>query len=808
MGNTRLKLWRMSLPVLICLLVGGGMFIFPLAQPAAAATDGYSISNGEGPNHRPGMAISPDSSKVCNVWTTFNNSPNRTYVRIYSTANGSWSPDLSQSAYNVAGNSDGSAQGNTARCAIDGAGRTHVVWVEYPNGEVRYSMLPPGADPANGANWTNPVTVTSAAGDGDGQNPDIVSIFADTNGNVWLTYWSLNNNGVYVRQWINGSGWSGATKVSNSGGKHPRIGADNQGYVHVIYQQSGAGMRYSYRDAATGQWNIDNAVPGGGGLIEQSGIAVDRDSGDLHIVFAVALGSEDSSRVVRYIKKTGRTGTNFVGQRDLTGQGNHVVARIAWSPSGKLTMVADKRDSRTVTIATSNDNGANWSSASDLTSANASQAWPSVAMDAAGNSYITYWTGENINFVQLGNAANPGGGGPSPSPSTPTAFTSTPGATSNSLTSETISWTTNNPTTSRVFFSESPDVNTNCTAADCTDGDGTLVTSAFVTLRGLKPGTQYYYRVRSTDTGGAQILSGTGTFTTARLEIVGTQNSYDGKFAAQVAAPTGTSSIEWSSNNFATSTTIFSGTGTTTSQTVFAFSGDVTPQGEVGAQPFTIRVRFNGGAVAEQPAASLNYNQASRPVFSDVSLPPTSEFGVAIYELAGRGIARGSEGQFRPLNTIVRAEAAALVNRAMGWEDEYGVSAFPDQGSIDDVLWDDVETLNEYGVARGFADGTYCPTCEVTQGQMISLITRAMVEKGYWEYKADDGTFPEVQTSAGDRRDLITYAFYVPSIRQAEFFSGANYSAAAERRFVARVVWEAVKYSETRASAAALYEVP
>jgi hypothetical protein len=802
---------------MVCLLVGGGIFTLPFAQPAAAATDGYSISNGEGPNHRPSMAISPDSSRVCNVWTTFNNSPNQTYVRIYSTATGAWSPDLSQSAFNVSRNGDGSAQGNTARCAIDGAGRTHVVWVEYPDGRVRYSMLAAGADAANGNNWTSPIDVTSAAGEGDGQNPDIVSIFADANGSVWLAYWSLNNNGVFVRNWVNGSGWSGATKVSSSGGKHPRIGADNQGYVHVIYQQSGAGMRYSYRDASNGQWSIDNAVPGAGGLIEQSGIAVDRDGGDVHIVLTVQLGGDDNTRVVRYIKKSGRTGLNFNSQQDITGQGNHVVARIAWSPSGKLTMVADKRNERAVTIATSDNNGASWNGASNLTSGNASQAWPSVAMDAAGNSYITYWTGENINFVQLGNKPIVGGTpSPSPSPTPPPAppqFTSVPGTTSNSLTSQTISWNTSTPTTSRVFFSESPDVNLNCASADCTDGDPALVTSAFVTLRDLKPGTQYYYRARSTDQSGQQILSDTGTFTTARLEIVGTQNSYNGIFAAQVAAPIGTNKIEWSANNFATAgTTIFSGSATTTSQTVFAFSGDVTPQGETGAQTFTIKVRFNDGRVptgplSDQPTASISYNQASRPLFSDVDPNSTSGFAQAIYELAGRGIVRGSEGQFRPTSTIVRAEAAAIITRAFGWEDEYGVGIFPDQGTIDKNLWDDVETLNEYGIARGFADGTYCPTCEVTQGQMISLVTRAMVQKGYWSYVTqDNGTYPEVQTSAGDRRDLLTYAANVPEL--GEFFSGSNYTAAAERRFVARVVWEVVQDMESQASAAALYELP
>ena len=141
MGISRLKLWRMSLPVLICLLGGGGLFAFPTAQPTAAATNGYSISGGTGPNTRPSVAISPDSAKVCAVWTTYNNSPDHPYARIYTVANQSWSPDLSQAAFDVSRGSDGGTPGNTVRCAIDAAGRTHVVWTENPDARLRYSML-------------------------------------------------------------------------------------------------------------------------------------------------------------------------------------------------------------------------------------------------------------------------------------------------------------------------------------------------------------------------------------------------------------------------------------------------------------------------------------------------------------------------------------------------------------------------------------------------------------------------------------------------------------------------------------------
>ena len=800
MSNSRLKIWRAFLPVMVCLLVGGGIFSLPFAQPAAAATDGYSISNGEGPNHRPSTAISPDSSKVCNVWTSFNNSPNQTYVRIYSTATGAWSPDLSQPAFNASRNGDGSAQGNTARCAIDGAGRTHVVWVEYPDGRVRYSMLAAGADPSNSNNWTSPIDVTSSAGDGDGQNPDIVSLFADANGSVWLAYWSLNNSGVFVRNWVNGTGFSGATKVSASGGKHPRIGADNAGYVHVIYQQSGAGMRYSYRDASNGQWNIDNAVPGAGGLIEQSGLAVDRNTGDLHIVFTVQLGGDDNTRVVRYIKKTGRTGTNFNSQQDLTGQGNHVVARIAWSPSGKLTMVADKRNDRAVTIATSDNNGASWSGASNLTSGNASQAWPSVAMDAAGNSYITYWTGDNINFVQLGNTPNTGGGGPAPTVPAPTV-TAVGQPVQNTLTSVTVNWTTDVASSSRVFFSpQNVAVDTTCTTANCTAGDPEQVTAHTVTLRNLAPGAIYNYQIRSTSSGGEKLDQTVRQFTTSSIEIVGNGQTADGKFAALVYIPAGFSA-EWKTGSQAYQAV--GGTNTTKAE-VRAFFGSVAANGP-GQYPIIVRYNQNDGLVATSRA--INYNPAFRAAFTDVDPNSTSPFAVAIYELRGRGIVQGADNKFRPLDPIARAEASAIVVRALTWISESGANSFSDLGTVDPELQNDVQVLADYGVAQGFGDGTFQPTASVGQAQIISLITRAMVAKGYWKYQNDNGEFPNVPASSGHRRDIVTFNFYTGGTL-SQYFTDTNYAADAERRFVARVVYESVKWRETQVNGAAIYEVP
>lgn len=681
-------------------------------------------------------------------------------------------------------------QGNTVHCAIDAANRTHVIWVEYPNARLRYTMLDAGLDPSNAANWTSPITVTSVGESWDSQNPDIASIFAGPGGRLWLVYWSLDNSGVFVRNWDASSGWSASTPVSDSGAKHPRIAVDNAGYVHVTYMQPGSGLRYSYMDAGTGQWHIDNALPGGGDAVEQSGVAVNRNTGDVHIVFSATTGcGNDNCRVVKYIRKFGPTGTSFTAPVDLTGQGNHVVTRLAWSESGRMIMVADKRDVRVITMATSDNNGATWSGASDLSSS--TSGWPSVVMDSAGNAYVTHWTDNNIYFITIA--------GPSP---TPPGAISLVSAKLNTLTSTSVTWKTEGNSDSRVYFGTAGTVNTACTQEGvCMVTNATKTIDHHITLHNLLPNTTYNYRVRSTNSAG-QTLSDTYTFTTPSFEIIGRHSpndanhtipwTHDGKFAALVAVPASTTLIEWTTDN----QTYHAIQGVvTTIPGVLAFSGDVTPTDPVAAQTFTLKVRFNGNNGQVTNTQDLSYNPAYMPTFSDVDVNIPSPFTNAIYELAGRGIVQGSGGAFRPTDPIARAEVTAFIARALGWSGEYGLKSFNDQGGVDNELWNNVRILADYDVARGFGDGSFRPLDSVTQGQAISLLTRAMVAKGYWTYQPDNPSlFPEVPADSGHRIDLATYYHYIPALTQ--YFQGANYAAPAQRRGVARVAWDIVQYIE------------
>ncbi len=104
---------------------------------------------------------------------------------------------------------------------------------------------------------------------------------------------------------------------------------------------------------------------------------------------------------------------------------------------------------------------------------------------------------------------------------------------------------------------------------------------------------------------------------------------------------------------------------------------------------------------------------------------------------------------------------AALIARTVGWDSQDWGNRFPDRGTVDTDLWRNVGTLEHYGVARGYQDGSYQPTGVVLYAQTISFITRAMVAIGYWQQLSDDpAIYPNVPASSGHRADIATYVGY------------------------------------------------
>jgi subtilisin family serine protease len=187
----------------------------------------------------------------------------------------------------------------------------------------------------------------------------------------------------------------------------------------------------------------------------------------------------------------------------------------------------------------------------------------------------------------------------------------------------------------------------------------------------------------------------------------------------------------------------------------------------------------------------------SAPTFGDV--PPGHPYYAAITALARLGIVRGyADGRFGPDDPIRRAQAAALIARAMGWDAEVHDIPFTDrctlvEGCIDDALWRNVGTLAHHDVARGFPDGTYRPFESVTHAQAISLIARAMVAQGWWVAQPDDpALYANVPAGSGHREDLATYHYYVgaaPGTAPAQAW--ADWDAPASRGWFAQALYQA-----------------
>lgn len=108
--------------------------------------------------------------------------------------------------------------------------------------------------------------------------------------------------------------------------------------------------------------------------------------------------------------------------------------------------------------------------------------------------------------------------------------------------------------------------------------------------------------------------------------------------------------------------------------------------------------------------------------FKDVSTDYT--FYDEVLYLSGEQIITGfNDGTFRPNNTVTRVQAAIMIARALGLENQ-------DQAKFTDV--DNrvtgakyIAAAEEAGIIKGYSDGTFRPYYTVTRGQMAIFLDRA-----------------------------------------------------------------------------------
>jgi outer membrane biosynthesis protein TonB len=164
--------------------------------------------------------------------------------------------------------------------------------------------------------------------------------------------------------------------------------------------------------------------------------------------------------------------------------------------------------------------------------------------------------------------------------------------------------------------------------------------------------------------------------------------------------------------------------------------------------------------------------------------------GTAISELTARGIISGyADGRFGPQDSVLRAQMAGLIARAVGWEGEDHGNPFTDRAGLDADLWRNVGTLAHRGVAKGYGNGTFGPSRRVTRAETIAFITRAMVADGHWAYPDNA---PDNADSGSHARDIATYLAYVGALPEGS----GDLDRPATRGWFAVALWAALQTTD------------
>ncbi|MFB5662705.1 S8 family serine peptidase [Alteribacillus sp. HJP-4] len=110
------------------------------------------------------------------------------------------------------------------------------------------------------------------------------------------------------------------------------------------------------------------------------------------------------------------------------------------------------------------------------------------------------------------------------------------------------------------------------------------------------------------------------------------------------------------------------------------------------------------------------------PSFADVS---DDYWAVTeIRELSSRGVINGSDGFYKPNESVRRAQAVAMVGRLLQWDEDGFDGQFRDV-SEEFYAAGYIGYAVEEGILRGYPDGTFQPNRPITRGQMASIVENA-----------------------------------------------------------------------------------
>lgn len=185
---------------------------------------------------------------------------------------------------------------------------------------------------------------------------------------------------------------------------------------------------------------------------------------------------------------------------------------------------------------------------------------------------------------------------------------------------------------------------------------------------------------------------------------------------------------------------------------------------------------------------------AGRSSFGDIA---GSWAQSAVEDMASRLIVQGTgSGSFEPARSVNRAEFAAILAAGLGLSaDNAAASGFADV-SAGDWFSRDVAAAAQYGLINGFGDGTFRPDKTITRAEAMAMLARAMKVSGLSAASADTstlGTFADqadVPEWAREAAAANVQAGLIEGTEQQRLVPGANLSRAEAAALIRRLLAE------------------
>ncbi len=216
------------------------------------------------------------------------------------------------------------------------------------------------------------------------------------------------------------------------------------------------------------------------------------------------------------------------------------------------------------------------------------------------------------------------------------------------------------------------------------------------------------------------------------------------------------------------------------------FASDLVGNKSVSTSDVEITVEEGATATVEDATSLVEEKEVDTSIEEDNSVTTTTDSGTEItlkdivshwaynqiLALVEKGVVKGNpDGTFKPDNNLNRAEAATLLFRVLGMDEEE-MSA-PEEKPFSDVAVDSwyaiyVDTLKGLEVIKGNPDGSYKPGMNINRAEFLTLAMNA-----YYYMMAEEMGEVAVTDAFSDLDKNAWYAKTVSAAFEMKFISGS-----------------------------------